>query len=479
MRPSALATGARSRGSILVAAMWTLTFLAVLVLAFARSTRARILAFANQVASIQAAAAERSAEAYALAILDQSKDTALGLAETYFAAVPVGSGYFWILRPDYGDDSLPSFGLVDESSKLDLNSAPADMLVALPGMTADIAASIADWRDEDGEVTAGGAEDEYYLALPEPYHAKNGPFESVEEVLLVKGFTTELLYGTGVGSRYGADPSWLSGVGSYVRTDLELARGIYDDLTVWGSAASAGGGASEGESAGGAPSGGTGEPGGGTAAPGGGQAQALNVNEDNPFRLTELLTSVLGSERAREVAERARPRPPFRDLFDFAVRTGLSGDELDLLADRLTTGEGARSGAALNVNTAPREVLRTLPGLTDADVTSLIAQRALTGGADTGIGWVLEALGSKAVGLGDRIATKPSSRYSADILAASEDGRAFRRVRIVIDATSSPPRIVYRRDLTEAGWPLDPAVLLALRAGAASASGVSTYGGGL
>ncbi|MGQ9592698.1 MAG: type II secretion system protein GspK, partial [Planctomycetota bacterium] len=432
--------------------MWTLTFLAVLVLAFARSTRARILAFANQVAAIQAAAVERSAEAYALAILEREKDTALQLAETYFAAVPLESGCFWILRPNYGDDSLPSFGLVDESSKLDLNSAPADMLAALPGMTADLAASIADWRDEDGEVTAGGAEDEYYLALPDPYHAKNGPFESVEEVLLVKDFTAELLYGTGLGSRYGADPTWFSGVGSLVRTDLELARGLYDDLTVWGSA---------------------------SQGPGGGPTQALNVNQDNPLRLTELLTSVLGAERAREVAERARPRPPFRDLFDFAVRTGLSGDELDLLADRLTTGEGAPSGAALNVNTAPREVLRTLPGLTDADVTSLIARRALTGGADTGIGWVLDALGSKAVGLGDRIATKPSSRYSADILAVSEDGRAFRRTRIVIDASSSPPRIVYRRDLTESGWPLDPALLYSLRRGEATSGAMAAYGGGL
>ncbi len=30
-------------------------------------------------------------------------------------------------------------------------------------MTAELAASIIDWRDEDSDVTTGGAESEYYL----------------------------------------------------------------------------------------------------------------------------------------------------------------------------------------------------------------------------------------------------------------------------------------------------------------------------
>ncbi len=475
MKTALLETGGgrvRRGGSILVAAMWVLSFLAVLVLSFARSARARIAAFANQAAAIQAASVERSAEAYVLALLAQQKESALQLSESYFAGIAVTGGYFWVLRPNYGDDSLPSFGLVDESSKLNLNHASADMLSGLPGMTADLAASIIDWRDEDGDVTAGGAEDEYYLALPEPYYAKNGPFETVEELLLVKDFTAELLYGTGLGSRYGADPTWLSGVGAFVRTDLELSRGIYDDLTVWGASAGSGGG----QASGGAP----GSSGGQTGAPAeGGTSQRFNVNEDNPFRLMQTLSQALGSERAREVAERGRPRPPFADLFDFAVRTGLTPDELDLLADRLTTGEDAARGALLNVNTAPREVLRCLPGLTDSEVTALIAQRALSGGADTGIGWIFKALGEKAVGLGRLITTKPSSHYSADILAASEDGRAFRRCRIVVDASSSPPKIVYRRDLTETGWPLDPAVLLSLRSGILGYGGGALAGGGL
>jgi len=59
----------------------------------------------------------------------------------------------------------PSFELVDEASKLNLNTATVEMLQLLPGMTPELAAAIVDWRDSDSDVTTGGAEDEVYLRL--------------------------------------------------------------------------------------------------------------------------------------------------------------------------------------------------------------------------------------------------------------------------------------------------------------------------
>ncbi|MCF8055897.1 MAG: general secretion pathway protein GspK [Desulfocapsa sp.] len=58
--------------------------------------------------------------------------------------------------------------------------------------------SLIDWIDSgdaDGEEEYG-AEDSYYQSLDPPYSCKNGPIESIEELLLVKGFSRELLYGT-------------------------------------------------------------------------------------------------------------------------------------------------------------------------------------------------------------------------------------------------------------------------------------------
>jgi general secretion pathway protein K len=55
--------------------------------------------------------------------------------------------------------------------------------------------SILDWRDPDDFYRVNGAENDYYQALKEPYNCKNGNFDSLEELLLVRGITSDLLYG--------------------------------------------------------------------------------------------------------------------------------------------------------------------------------------------------------------------------------------------------------------------------------------------
>ena len=80
------------------------------------------------------------------------------------------------------------------------------------------------------------------------------------------------------------------------------------------------------------------------------------------------------------------------------------------------------------------------------------ASRDTTNPAD--LSWLVAALPQdKLVGIGGSV-TGLSKVFSADIVAVSQDGRAFKRVRIVIDGTNTPAKIIYRRDLTSAGWPL-------------------------
>jgi general secretion pathway protein K len=96
--------------------------------------------------------------------------------------------------------------LVDEAGKIDLNLAPEVILrnlinsLNLPGEDKDllvntIVDSILDWRDPDDFHRLQGAESDYYQSLPHPYKAKNGNFDTVEELILVKGVTSEILYG--------------------------------------------------------------------------------------------------------------------------------------------------------------------------------------------------------------------------------------------------------------------------------------------
>lgn len=93
--------------------------------------------------------------------------------------------------------------ITSEAGKIDINKAPElvlkNLIIAM-GVQGDdvdiIVDSIQDWRDADDLHRMRGAEDSYYMSLQVPYKAKNADFESIEELLLVRGVTMELLYGT-------------------------------------------------------------------------------------------------------------------------------------------------------------------------------------------------------------------------------------------------------------------------------------------
>lgn len=62
-------------------------------------------------------------------------------------------------------------------------------LLSILGLPPELADAVADWVDADSEPQPeGGAEDEYYLALPSPYLAANRPLIDVAELVLVRGF---------------------------------------------------------------------------------------------------------------------------------------------------------------------------------------------------------------------------------------------------------------------------------------------------
>jgi Type II secretion system (T2SS), protein K len=97
------------------------------------------------------------------------------------------------------------FGLSDESSKLNVNTlihadgwvpgGGRQLLMSLPLMTEDVADAILDWMDEDDDLREYGSEYNYYAGLSPPYAPKNGPMDSLEELLLVRGVTPQLLFG--------------------------------------------------------------------------------------------------------------------------------------------------------------------------------------------------------------------------------------------------------------------------------------------
>ena len=75
------------------------------------------------------------------------------------------------------------------------SSIGRDLLMALPGMDEYTADAILDFIDPDDEPREFGVESDYYTQLPNPYAAANGPLNSIEQLLLVKGVTPYLLFG--------------------------------------------------------------------------------------------------------------------------------------------------------------------------------------------------------------------------------------------------------------------------------------------
>jgi len=89
----------------------------------------------------------------------------------------------------------------NESGKVNINLADKpllDLLVAGFDLSDDekntIVASILDWRDADSLHRLNGAENEYYRSLSDPYECKNGDFDTVEELLKVKGVPPEIFH---------------------------------------------------------------------------------------------------------------------------------------------------------------------------------------------------------------------------------------------------------------------------------------------
>lgn len=189
----------RTQGSVLIIVMWVSLGLVSVTLYFAHSMYFEFKAAGNVYEGHQAQQAIDGALRYATYLLANLEEPGtLPEVDTYAAQQAlIGEATFWYIGR--GQESsiaaTPVFSLVDEGSKLNLNLATQEMLEYLPNMSADFAAAIVDWRDEDDEVSENGAEGDAYGRLNPTRQIKNAPFDTVDELMLVYGADPLLVYG--------------------------------------------------------------------------------------------------------------------------------------------------------------------------------------------------------------------------------------------------------------------------------------------
>lgn len=172
------------KGMILIVTLWILAILTLLAVSFSYRMRVEIKLTQFQIDSLRALYLSKAGINYAIAKLKKdTNDEVTSLNEKWASKenVEQWKGKFIL-------------SIEDEERRINLNTATKSMLDKL-GLKEDIVCAIIDWRDNDEITLPDGAEDGYYQSLNKPYHCKNAPFESIEELLLVKGVTSEILYG--------------------------------------------------------------------------------------------------------------------------------------------------------------------------------------------------------------------------------------------------------------------------------------------
>ena len=423
---------ASRRGSVFILVLWISFGLVVLSLYFANSMSFELKAADNRFAAVQAQQAINGAARYASYVISTFATNGVvpDLQAYHSEWVPVGEASFWFLGQVVDEqvrsETIPAFGLVDEASKLNLNTANFEMLQGLPGMTGEFAAAIIDWRDTNAELSENGAEDENYQRLNPPRRCKNAPFESVDELRLVYGATLELIYGEDANRNGILDASENDGDISLPldNRDGHLDQGISAYVTVHSRQTN-------------------------TRADG---SPRVNVSNGNNANLNQLLTDTFGSERAGEIT--ANLQGQFTSVLQFYVRSGTTADEFAQIEDAITTSNQSVTQGLVNVNTASEVVLSCIPGIGEAKAATMVAHRASNPSHLSSIAWVKDVLDTATIQQAGRFLTGRTYQFSADVVAVGRFNRGFRRTRFVIDSSEATPRIVYRQDFTPLGWAL-------------------------
>jgi DNA uptake protein ComE-like DNA-binding protein len=477
--------------------------------------------------------AESAVEFAATRILERDADATIDLyhdpttfrgVTLFESEVPRGQVRFSVVTPDESGTAPNGvrFGLGNENAKYNLNKLleldedddeltdPLVTLSYIPGMTEDIASAILDWLDPDDDRRVGGAETLDYQSLAFPYAARNGPMESIDELLQIQGVTPQLFYGEDANRNGVLDPNENDGDASppFDNADGVLDAGFVDYLTVTSQERN--------------------------TMPDG--SEKVDLNQGLMTELFDAIEPEFGSEAAKfivayrlfgstdaalateqsltvdqEEAASAIGKAvtgdiegtvtragldltktaifSFRsvyDLIDAEVPAEVDGVPVTLLSpwtsspasllsqmpeveQFFSVGDDAVVTGRIHVNQARYAVLMTLPTMTEAMATSIVESRPPVT-ADGGTSAILQNRITPAWLLAEGLIDLETMRAIGPFVTVAGDVYRFQavghfdqggptvRLEAIIDATQSPPRLTFERDLSSLGRGFPPSV---------------------
>jgi type II secretory pathway component PulK len=210
------------QGIILLSALWIISILTILAVSVSRQASMAIKLASYDVDRQKAYLIARAGMLRALSEKMMEYETGMSvdidaLSQSWannkelFHEHELGEGTYTIYY-EYpvlgsGGSGFPVlYGLMDEQSKININTADENTLMNIllyiglqQNQAMQIAGSIVDWRDSDGTIASSsagllyGAENDYYQGLDPAYMCKNADFNHINELSVVRGVTKDIM----------------------------------------------------------------------------------------------------------------------------------------------------------------------------------------------------------------------------------------------------------------------------------------------
>ena len=404
-------TARRDRGVVLILAIFAVVLLTVLVVGITAAVRVELLASRSGVGRMQSLYLAQAGLNEARAVLVYDDQTLDALTDDWGPDAEMT-----LDEPHESGGGFYQVRVSDASGRIDINEADFTTLARLTGEEA-VAAAIIDWRDaDDGVVTPEGAEASYYMSLPYPYAPRNGPFQTTGELLLVRGVTPRMFFGT---------REW---------------RGLADLVTV----------------------------------------DSLSLNTDasgnpkmglNEFRswgeeafrnyVTAKLGSALTDYEANSIFQGLSDLTDagldgYTSLAQLVTAAGLDPGRVAQIIDYFCVERDAVVRGKVNLNTAPLEVIAALPGSSEGLAEAVIARRQQAPFRSLGevVAFFMEQPGGSGLfqQMIDRVTTKSSS-FLVEAMGWTDTGRSYRTVSALMRRGRDNVFVIRQ---AEEDWPLPP-----------------------
>ena len=441
----------KPRGAILLVVLVMVAMASMVVVGLLYRVQAEVRAATATGNGQQAYAAAMSGLQYSAAVIKRSGGDLKSLEDNpklfrnkLVCEDGVNQWYFTVYAPTPPRYDKPRFGVIDEASKININTADEAMLQSLLHPTAarhrlnehELVDCLLDYIDADDQPRPDGSEQEESAGGVKL--VKNRPLATLEEILLVKGFDARVVYG---------DDRNFNGLLDADEDDQqgELDTGLMNVATTFT-----------------------------VERIRGGQGR-VDLNRNGDLRQLGLsdqaadFVAMYCAEGNRLVHPsqllemkytlKTNPRDFPQKKAGMEIESGVGRDELPLVMEKTIAsanrGRGAMSVGLVNVNTASARVLTAL--LADDSLATRIAelQPRLSDEKRRSTAWlytegIVEADAYKTIA---PKLTATSTRIRVRCVGFGWPCAQYRVLEAVIDTSRANPRIIYLRDLTSLGLP--------------------------